>query len=1160
MSITIATALQRADEVHARTEWSVAVREAHQMSVLQSAMNRAGRTAVEHTSPSNPIRVAIDSGAKGNNMNIAQMMGLVGVQTIEGARPPCEAMFDEHGVERVRTLPEFPVNDTRALARGFVRHSYTEGLTPGETFFHAMAGRDGLVDTAVKTASTGYMQRCLIKALESASVTYDTTVRLVDGSIIQFAHGGSGFDPARVRFVWFRFLDASDEWIKSSWMFSASTARGRDATATRAAATEEGVLVFRVRDWLRRVRIRDGTDMDAPFPLPIDVSAMLKRSTAHVPDSAPLASVRDVVDARARLLETRVFGGVRDATLERSVFDGVASTFILRAYVATHMTLRAVVHDYALTKPQLEWFVRETHRTVAHAIAAAGEAVGAVGACSIGEPTTQMTLNTFHYAGVSAMNVTVGFPRLKELVGAKDTSTTGVTTVFFRGAVARSERLVHAFETNIPMLGLRDVVAQTAVVFVGDRDDAIDAPLPHSSHADAVRLDGLVDARTRSERARDWDWALQLKLGKTRLLRAEHGVTHVADAIFSLMSDVARVYNTQNNDTDWVVWVRLFKSPMTNKALKRSCKSVSAVHGDQRATVEILCDALLETVVVNRSGKIRAATAREQWRTHVDTKSGSLVRDKEWVLDLQGEALERVARVPLANWTRCYSNNVREVERVLGIEAAQLVLERELSKTLGFGGTYIHHAHTQILASVMTQSGSVCATTRHDMEELGGSLLLRASFEEPMFELTEAATFALDDELRGVTERVLVGQRIPLGTGVCAVYMREQDKPYWAPPDTFFVAPIETTRHDDEIDEFVGVRIPALHGFENDSTHAVAASSTVSTVVTSSSSLSARLTSGQLLFARPKASQLEPRLRVAPLESLESLETGDDEESPDTQLTGKTPARRKSGGTIDVVTAGWAPRVVTLPVHANIAEAVVSVNHVTERVRAALPSVLELEVRLGHIRGQRRDARGVHADFSSGVSRELFEEVEARLDSFRGWDTIPGDWRQTLDAFYPLANGDVARTTVEYDMAERGVLAKTHIRKERLVNVDLVAEGMPWDVRVSLSSEQEVPLAAVPQWTDTSAVRIKQRRRFHLQPWVYEITRVWSGKTLSEAEAHQHDPSQIPSYEIEIELLDPATCFRGVPRAAHTTVLVTANLLARVLQVTERAPRLHIVT
>ncbi|NCA15272.1 MAG: hypothetical protein EBS89_14350, partial [Proteobacteria bacterium] len=134
----------------------------------------------------NRIVQMVDSGSKGGEQNITQMVAALGQQLIEGKRVK-DTLQD-------RTLPHFTRYDDGVEARGFVQHSFVDGLLPAEFFFHAMAGREGLIDTAVKTSDTGYIQRRLMKTMEDQHVEYDGSVRNVTGSIIQFQYGDDGID------------------------------------------------------------------------------------------------------------------------------------------------------------------------------------------------------------------------------------------------------------------------------------------------------------------------------------------------------------------------------------------------------------------------------------------------------------------------------------------------------------------------------------------------------------------------------------------------------------------------------------------------------------------------------------------------------------------------------------------------------------------------------------------------------------------------------------------------------------------------------------------------------------------------------------------------------------------------------------------------------
>jgi len=163
--------------------------EVEALKQLGEARNEAGEIAGRHLGIENSAVIMARTGARGSMLNLSQMAGCIGQQAVRGERL-------SRGY-RNRTLPHFQPGDLGAAAKGFVKSSYKSGLHPTEYFFHSMGGREGLVDTAVRTKPSGYMQRRLINALEDLKVKEDGTVRNTADTIIQFRFGEDGVDPSR---------------------------------------------------------------------------------------------------------------------------------------------------------------------------------------------------------------------------------------------------------------------------------------------------------------------------------------------------------------------------------------------------------------------------------------------------------------------------------------------------------------------------------------------------------------------------------------------------------------------------------------------------------------------------------------------------------------------------------------------------------------------------------------------------------------------------------------------------------------------------------------------------------------------------------------------------------------------------------------------------
>ena len=162
------------------------------MQVLGKARDLTGQIAGRHLGLGNSAVVMAVSGARGSMLNLTQMAGCIGQQSVRGER--IVRGYDD------RTLPHFKKGDRGADAHGFIQHSYKGGLNPTEFFFHAIGGREGLVDTAVRTSQSGYLQRRMINALQDLKVAYDGTVRSTGGKIIQFQYGEDNTDPTKSAF------------------------------------------------------------------------------------------------------------------------------------------------------------------------------------------------------------------------------------------------------------------------------------------------------------------------------------------------------------------------------------------------------------------------------------------------------------------------------------------------------------------------------------------------------------------------------------------------------------------------------------------------------------------------------------------------------------------------------------------------------------------------------------------------------------------------------------------------------------------------------------------------------------------------------------------------------------------------------------------------
>ncbi|CAI9301114.1 unnamed protein product [Lactuca saligna] len=351
--------------------------EAEITGVLNKIRDETGKVCMEKLHWRNSPLIMSQCGSKGSPINISQMIACVGQQSVGGQRAP-NGFID-------RSLPHFQRMSKTPAAKGFVANSFYSGLTATEFFFHTMGGREGLVDTAVKTADTGYMSRKLIKGLEDLSVYYDNTVRDSSACIVQFTYGGDGRDPSQME-------------GKSGFPLNFSRLLDK-AKNTCPSGEHKGMSPTEIREVVEeRLSMHDMTPEGGCSE---DFRKKLKQFLENI--ATTLDFTMKAIMPRGQLNHD-----------ESLVFENVAQSVS------------------GITPQQLQVFMETCISRYHHKKIDAGTNIGAIGAQSIGEPGTQMTLKTFHFAGVASMNVTLGVPRIKEILNAAKKISTPVITAKLR--------------------------------------------------------------------------------------------------------------------------------------------------------------------------------------------------------------------------------------------------------------------------------------------------------------------------------------------------------------------------------------------------------------------------------------------------------------------------------------------------------------------------------------------------------------------------------------------------------------------------------------------------------------------------------------------------------------------------------------------------------
>ncbi|KNE68594.1 hypothetical protein AMAG_12759 [Allomyces macrogynus ATCC 38327] len=652
--------------------------------ILSKIRDDAGQICMTELNKHNAPLIMSLCGSKGSKINVCQMVVCVGQQIVGGSR--VGSGFED------RTLPHFHKHSKEPAAKGFVRNSFYTGLTPTEFFFHAVSGREGLVDTAVKTAETGYMQRRLMKALEDLTVHYDGTVRSATKAIVQFEYGDDSLDPTTIE------GDNQPVAFHRNLQHAMNIARAKgDRALLPDEITARVLAVTSEPGWKRHLHTHglrpDFMELD-------DVSVM---------GTGDDVQKVEFVDELRSFIEDQVVAP-RRALLKSN----------LREYVAK-------VHP--LTQRQLDAFLAICKRKYLNAIMEPGTAVGAVGAQSIGEPGTQMTLKTFHFAGVASMNVTLGVPRIKEIINAAKTISTPIITAKLESekkdknaAVTKGKGAAAANKAKVAVVGKGPAHSELAARIVKGRvEKTLLGDVTHFMEINYTEQGAHL--------------LVEIDLATVAKLQLEVDLYTMCNAILGTKA--------LKLTTDQI-------AVQPPNQIRIHAKSMRDLHQYKR---------LLPEVIVKGIPSVNRAVISEE--------------RGEFKLHAEGYGLRFVMNTDGVDGKETRSNHIMEVQQVLGIEAARNTIIDEIQNTMKSHGMTIDPRHVMLLGDTMTNRGEVLGITRFGVSKMKDSALMLASFEKTTDHLFDAARYAKRDPIEGVSECIIMGQPMPIGSGLFKLLQKD---------------------------------------------------------------------------------------------------------------------------------------------------------------------------------------------------------------------------------------------------------------------------------------------------------------------------------------------------------------------------------------------------
>jgi len=736
---------------------------------LDVILQESSKLIMSNLKITNNFKIMIDSGSKGSNINMGQIGGCVGQQDFAGTR--ITKIYND------RTLPYFFRNDDRAMARGFIESSFTQGLKLPEFIFQTLSGREGLIESAIRTAETGYVQRKLIKSAEDFMVKYDGTVRNAVERIHQFIYGDSGIDTIKQTGYNMKIMELSNSEIMNKYVFTKQELSTLE-NFTEKDNMEMYNMLINMREHMRRTKISSSIDyltLDTMYMLPVNLLLIIDnaRNTSEPINKDIIKNPKYILEQIEYILETkntRLYNmPSNDLSNKKSVkyIDEHISKSAFRYALYDALNPKKCIMMYKFTKKQIDDIVTKIIKNFNKSVIESGEMVGILAAQSIGEPVTQLTLNSFHSAGIGGGGgVNMGIPRIKEVFSLSKNMKEPMMTIYLDKQYHKNKKYANKIASYIKYTTIKDIRKKIEIFYDSnpykkggfmDQDNVYNIFYSYQQNKNCC--DNTIDGLS---------WLMRIEFDKEKLLAKEV-------SLLDIKSQFCQAWEKRYTDI---------------KSLKREKKVIldkithiavlSNNDNDEVPVMHIRFDMnnfnssnLVDfTDLFVDEFKLKGITDIQDIRNLIDERyidfndeTGAMDITNEYVIYTKGINMYDIRKLIGIDINRTYCNDIIQTYEIFGIEAARTIIIHQITSVLASNG--LNFQHISIFGDIMTNVGTLTSIDRHGLNKLDTDPLSRASFEKTVEQLISAAVFNETDYMKSVSSRIIAGLCIKGGTGLC---------------------------------------------------------------------------------------------------------------------------------------------------------------------------------------------------------------------------------------------------------------------------------------------------------------------------------------------------------------------------------------------------------
>lgn len=790
-------------EPYLNNELKMAKLELDILKIGGNATREVQAIVTEQLPTDNNFMISVDSGSKGNADNLNQIMGLVGQRSIDGDRIT-------YGLTG-RTLPHYTKWDIGLASRGFVFSSYMNGMTPQEFFFTSMNSRSDAINSNIKTAETGYIQRRLVKSMEDLKVEYDGTVRDAAGNIVQVSYGTDGYDSIKLEHVPFGLIKKNNSEMENSYkwnnddisevLFTEEAYENymKNKDENESEIKKEWEHISKDRDDLRYKYYahisKDVETILAPINLERLIYQMINQFQIEKYDQS------DMTPAEAIKMVSELTEYVSHFNTNNEFSP------ILKILIRSNLSSKQCIFEHRLPGSILKHLVDVIKYKMLYAIVNPGEMVGIIAAQSIGEPLTQLILKSYHHSGgLSNQSVITnsGVPRIQEIINMSKEIKTPSMTIYLKPQYAENKEIAFRVKNQIEYTSIKDLLLSSEILYIPDKSKG-KYPEEEEQYRVFQEIVELTETQCPSEDSLS-NWVLWMEFDREVMLRKNVYMSDIQEEIVkncNVDTDIHCVVSNMNSD-------HLTLRIRVNRSLEEGEGYISFFRH--------IGDCLMEQPLRGIPG-INSVDVPKVTKA-VYRPDGTMEFVEEYVLKTDGSNLIAVLSNDYVDETRTTTNDINEIHKLFGIEGARYAIIREMSQTVSDGaGSNINERHYAILADLMTYRGKIMQIQRNGFGKspyIGP--LGRATYEVMDKILVTSGIFAEEDNMDGTSSNLITGQGPKSGTNSFEIFINKNLLPLPNQEQEFY-PPEQNVNEKPEVDyspAFAPIESPENFQFDED--------------------------------------------------------------------------------------------------------------------------------------------------------------------------------------------------------------------------------------------------------------------------------------------------------------------------------------------------------